>query len=67
RMPVVLGEDAWATWLDPVERDLDRLASLLGPAPSAWFEVFPVSMLVNKAANNGPDLVKRVEPVTLSQ
>lgn len=67
RMPVVLGEDAWATWLDPVERDLDRLASLLGPAPSAWFEVFPVSMLVNKAANNGPDLVKRVEPVTLFQ
>jgi putative SOS response-associated peptidase YedK len=67
RMPVVLGEDAWPTWLDPEQHDLDRLVPLLAPAPSEWFEVFPVSPLVNKADNNGPDLVKPVESETLFQ
>jgi putative SOS response-associated peptidase YedK len=67
RMPVVLPEDAWSTWLDPVEHDVDGLASMLAPAPSEWFEVYPVSTRVNKAENNGPDLVEPVEPVTLFQ
>jgi len=67
RMPVVLPDAAWSTWLDPVERDLDRLARLLVPAPSDWFEAFPVSTRVNKADHNGPDLVEPVEPVTLFQ
>ena len=49
----------------PREHDLDALAPLLAPAPSEWFEVFPVSTLVNKAANNGPELVTPVEPETL--
>ncbi len=65
RMPVVLAEDAWARWLDPEEHDLDRLSTLLVPAPSSWFEVFPVSTLVNKADNNGPELVRPVESATL--
>jgi putative SOS response-associated peptidase YedK len=67
RMPVVLDEDAWATWLDPREHDLDRLAGLLVPAPSESFEVFPVSTRVSSADNNGPDLVERIEPATLFQ
>jgi putative SOS response-associated peptidase YedK len=67
RMPVVLAEDAWSTWLDPDQRDVDQVAPLLVPAPSEWFEIFPVSTLVNKADNNGPDLVEPVAPTTLFQ
>jgi putative SOS response-associated peptidase YedK len=67
RMPVVLDEDLWSGWLDPSEHDLDCLTSMLVPAPSEWFEVHPVSTRVNKAANNGPDLVSPVESSTLFQ
>ncbi len=67
RMPVVLGEDAWSTWLDPENHDLCRLAALLVPAPSEWLEAYPVSTRVNKASSNGPDLVDPIEPETLFQ
>jgi putative SOS response-associated peptidase YedK len=63
RMPVVLPEDAWTPWLDPEEHDLDRLSTLLVPAPSSSFDVFPVSTLVNKADNNDAELVKPVGDV----
>jgi putative SOS response-associated peptidase YedK len=56
RMPVVLAPEDWATWLDPAS-DVERAVGLLVPAPSEWFEVYPVSTLVNKVANDGPDLL----------
>ncbi len=65
RMPVVLPEEAWSTWLDPSRRDRATLEPLLVPAPSEWLEAFPVSTLVNKADNNGPELLAPVEPATL--
>jgi putative SOS response-associated peptidase YedK len=57
RMPVVLLEDAWAQWLDEEQYDLDALGKLLVPAPPEIFEAWPVSTLVNKPANEGPELV----------
>jgi putative SOS response-associated peptidase YedK len=65
RMPVVLDEADWSDWLDPDGHDLDRLSAMLAPAPAEWFEVFPVSTLVNKADHNGPELVRPVESATL--
>lgn len=65
RMPLVLPEDAWSTWLDPEVQEPARLRELLVPAPSEWFETYPVSTLVNKPANNGPELVKLAPPETL--
>ncbi len=67
RMPVVLDEANWSGWLDPTEHDLDRLTPMLVPAPPEWFVTYPVGTLVNKAANNGPELVSPVEPATLFQ
>jgi putative SOS response-associated peptidase YedK len=67
RMPVVLGESDWATWLDPGGSDPETLGRLLAPAPSEWFEVYPVSTAVNKPDNNSPDLVAPVDPDTLFQ
>ena len=62
RMPVVLPEPAWERWLDPDEHDLDVLSGLLVPAPDDLLETWPVSALVNKPDNNGPELVNPVEP-----
>jgi putative SOS response-associated peptidase YedK len=60
RMPVVLGSDAWDTWLDPRTRDPHALQSLLVPAPDEWFEIYEVSRRVNKPENNDADLLRPV-------
>jgi putative SOS response-associated peptidase YedK len=62
RMPVILPERAWDAWLDRENRDVDGLASVLGPAPDDWLDVYPVSTLVSRADNDGPELVRRLEP-----
>lgn len=63
RMPVMLPETAWQTWLDVRASDQAELEQLLVPAPDAEIEVWPVSTMVNSANNNGPELVDRVEPI----
>lgn len=57
RMPVLLPREAWHTWLDPDEKDLDLLRSFLVPAPDDVLEIYPVSLRVNNVRNDGPDLV----------
>jgi putative SOS response-associated peptidase YedK len=59
RMPVVLPESAWAEWLDKENHDTDTLRRLLVPAPAEEFERWPITTLVNKPANNGPELLER--------
>jgi putative SOS response-associated peptidase YedK len=61
RMPVVLPESEWTRWLDPGYGDVAALRQLLVPAPNADFEAWPVAPLVNKADNNGPELLTRAE------
>jgi putative SOS response-associated peptidase YedK len=63
RMPVMLPERAWDTWLDVRIGESAALDPLLVPAPDETIELWPVSTTVNNAANNGPELVDRVEPV----
>lgn len=60
RMPVVLAESVWNTWLDVENRDTSSLAGFLVPMPPAEIEAWTVSTLVNKADNNGPELLERV-------
>jgi len=60
RMPVVLPEDAWAEWLDPSQHDVARLQQLCVPLPDGELRFHPVSTLVNKADNNGPELLDEV-------
>jgi putative SOS response-associated peptidase YedK len=68
RMPVMLARDAWLPWLDPDEKDLGYLRSLLVPAPNDALDVYPVSSRVNSVRNNGPELILPVEPpVALEQ
>jgi putative SOS response-associated peptidase YedK len=61
RMPVVLPESAWETWLDP-DADPDTLLRLLVPVPDDVVVVYPVSTLVNSADNDGPELVREIDP-----
>jgi len=61
RMPVVLGRDSWQRWLDP-STDAAAARSLLVPAPSEWFELFPVSTRVNNVRHDGPDLLEPLDP-----
>ncbi len=61
RMPVVLDPGDWAAWLDPAT-DAGTVDKLMVTAPSEWFEVFAVSSKVNKAGNEGPDLMIPLPP-----
>jgi putative SOS response-associated peptidase YedK len=60
RMPVVLPAPVWDRWLDRDERDVDALQKLCVPLPDGVLRFHPVSMLVNKPDNNGPELVEEV-------
>ena len=58
RMPVMIAEADWDTWLDPDNHDVEALGRLLVPAPSEELERWPVTTLVNKPVNNGPELIQ---------
>ncbi len=58
RMPVILPEDRWATWLDRDNHDVDVLGQLLVPASDDLLVLTPVSTLVNNVRNNGPELLE---------
>jgi putative SOS response-associated peptidase YedK len=62
RMPVMLPESAWDTWLDVRVSERAVLDPLLVPPADETIELWPVSTNVNNAGNNGSELVDRVEP-----
>jgi putative SOS response-associated peptidase YedK len=62
RMPVILPETAWDSWLDRGDDDLATLGKLLVPAPKTLLTMHPVSTEVNNVRNKGPHLVDPVEP-----
>jgi putative SOS response-associated peptidase YedK len=57
RMPVIIGQADWGTWLGEVEADA---SALLRPAPDAFLETWPVSSKVNSPRNNEPGLLERI-------
>lgn len=60
RMPVVLPESLWDRWLDPEMADVDELTRLLSDVDPT-LSAHPVSTLVNKVANNVPELIAPLE------
>jgi putative SOS response-associated peptidase YedK len=69
RMPVMLPEDRWDSWLDSTQRDpLDTLELLRVDKPDYGLKADPVSSRVNLVANNGAELIIPItlgEPTTL--
>lgn len=57
RMPVILGAEARADWLDPEERTPDSLQHYLTAFPAVEMVAYPVSTMVNSPANDRPDLI----------
>lgn len=60
RMPVMLPPTTWETWLDPMNREIDRLQPLLVPAPPLLITMHPVSTDVGNARNQGAHLIERI-------
>jgi putative SOS response-associated peptidase YedK len=65
RMPVILPRDAWDTWLDPDNHDVEALQKLLVPAPDDLVAWYPIRALVNKPQNNFAELLEPVPDDTL--
>lgn len=57
RMPLMVGRDDWADWLDPTVKAGPDLLELLEPALPGRLEAFPVSKAVSHVRNDGPHLV----------
>ena len=62
RMPVVVKPEHFSRWLDCVTNEPRDVADLMQPVEPDFFEAIPVADLVNKVANEGPQLQERVEP-----
>lgn len=61
-MPVVLGEDAHAMWLDPQYCDPENVLELIRThGVSKELEHYPVRTLVNNSSAEGPELVEAVQ------
>lgn len=69
RMPVFMPRDRWDEWLNPRNREIEKLQALMVQAnPAAGLITRPVSPRVNIVANNGPTLLDEFdlgEPETL--
>ena len=57
RMPVVVPEELWPMWLDPMA-DRSELRALLEPNDDTALLIRPVSRLVNDVRNDGPALIE---------
>jgi putative SOS response-associated peptidase YedK len=55
RMPVILSEEGYATWLEQPD------ANLLQPFPADRMEAFPVNTYVNNAKNQGPQCMEAAQ------
>jgi putative SOS response-associated peptidase YedK len=57
RMPVIVPPEAFDLWLDCRNVDALTAAALLVPARPGLLEAYEVSPAVNRAANDGPELI----------
>lgn len=62
RMPVILGPEAQALWLQPEAVDAAQLTPLLVPCAPDALEAFEVGAIVNNARNDVPDCLVPVRP-----
>jgi len=60
RMPAIVPGEAFDLWLDCSAVDALTAAAFLVPAPDSLLEAYEVSTAVNRAANDGPELIAPV-------
>ncbi len=61
RMPVILSEQSYASWLKPNLNNTAYLSGLLEPYKEGEMEAFPVSQIVNNPRNDGPECVLPIQ------
>jgi putative SOS response-associated peptidase YedK len=61
RMPVILGPEDAAVWLDPGRRTVGELQPLLRPYPSSAFTAYRVGSAVNNARFEDPSCIAPLE------
>jgi putative SOS response-associated peptidase YedK len=62
RMPVIVPPDAFDFWLDCRNVDALTAAALFVPTPAGQLEAYQVSPAVNRADNDGPELIEPAPP-----
>jgi len=65
RMPVILPEEDWQSWLDPEQRDAAALQELLRAFPADGMEAHAVSKHVNSPANDDPECIRPLPRVKI--
>lgn len=60
RMPVIVSPERYGEWLDPDNRDPERLKGFLSPYPAARMEAWPVSTAVSNPRSEGRALIERI-------
>jgi putative SOS response-associated peptidase YedK len=64
RMPVIVGPEDYARWLDPESQDAEALMTLVRPYPVARMAARAVGMRVNQPENDDPALLEETrEPL----
>jgi putative SOS response-associated peptidase YedK len=58
RMPVILHERDYESWLDPKNEKLEVLGGLLTPFPAGEMRAYPIGTRVNNTRNDGPELIE---------
>jgi putative SOS response-associated peptidase YedK len=62
RMPVIVPPEKFDAWLDADKTDVPAAVALLQPAPEYLLEAYEISTRVNKAENEGAELIEPVAP-----
>jgi len=62
RMPVIVAPEAFDLWLNAAEVDTATASALIAPAPDDLLIAWPVSIEVNRVANDHPGLVQEIVP-----
>ena len=58
RMPVILGQEAEALWMDPMTEDPKTLQQLLVPFPPEDLDAYQISDLVNSPKNESEEIIQ---------
>lgn len=61
RMPVLVPESEWATWLDPKNDDVSALSEIFAPRDDGLLTMDEVSTDVNNVRNTGPTLIQPLQ------
>jgi putative SOS response-associated peptidase YedK len=58
RIPIILAQEDWETWLNPENKTDDALLDLLKPYDAKRMQAWPVSFAMRKVADQGEQLVQ---------